>query len=49
MFSVSWINTALTSPLVREAVAAALIAGAGAAAAVFTKRHSGGPAAAESG
>lgn len=30
-----WISEALTSPIVREAIAAALIAGAGAAAAVF--------------
>jgi hypothetical protein len=35
-----WITSSLTSPLVREAVAAALIAGAGAAAAVFAG-HSG--------
>jgi len=35
-----WITSSLTSPLVREAVAAALVAGAGAAAAVFAM-HSG--------
>jgi hypothetical protein len=35
-----WVTSSLTSPLVREAVAAALIAGAGAAAAVFAG-HSG--------
>jgi hypothetical protein len=34
-----WVNNAMGSPLMREAVAAALIAGAGAAAAVLAKRH----------
>ena len=38
--TVDWVTSALSSPLVREAVAAALIAGAGAAAAVFAG-HSG--------
>ena len=37
-----WVNTALNSPLIREAIAAALVAGAGAAAAVLSR---GGPAA----
>jgi len=35
----SWINNALNAPMVREAIAAAIVAGAGAAAAVFLKRH----------
>ena len=39
----SWINNALSAPMVREAIAAAIVAGAGAAAAVFVKRH--GPSA----
>ena len=39
----SWINNALSTPMVREAIAAAIVAGAGAAAAVFVKRH--GPSA----
>jgi hypothetical protein len=34
-----WMNSAMGSPLMREALAAALIAGAGAAAAVLAKRH----------
>ena len=38
-----WINNALSAPMVREAIAAAIVAGAGAAAAVFVKRH--GPSA----
>jgi hypothetical protein len=40
--TLSWINETLTSPLVREAIAAALIAGAGAAAAVFAGQGSAG-------
>ena len=41
--SFGWITDALTAPLVREAIAEALVAGATAAAAVFAKQH--GPSA----
>ena len=38
--TLSWINESLSSPLVRQAVAAALVAGAGAAAAVLAGKGS---------
>jgi hypothetical protein len=38
-----WLNDMLSSPIAREAIAAALVAGAAAAAAVFTKEASGSP------
>ncbi len=38
----NWLNNALNAPMVREAIAAAIVAGAGAAAAVFVKRHGPG-------
>jgi hypothetical protein len=38
--TLSWIGETVNTPLVREAIAAALIAGAGAAAAVFAGRSS---------
>jgi hypothetical protein len=36
--NMEWLGNALSAPLVREAVAAALVAGAGAAAAILAKR-----------
>jgi hypothetical protein len=39
--TLSWIGETVNTPLVREAIAAALIAGAGAAAAVFAGQNSG--------
>jgi hypothetical protein len=37
--NMEWLGSALSAPLVREAVAAALVAGAGAAAAILAKRR----------